>query len=154
MEQAKDLLVLVVMMSCVGGLFFMLSRLGLRAAMKKLEARPAPDLNQFFDAETAAMNPLVIYFHSNTCPACNQVTPLIDKLRGEFDNVIKINCSDNKEAARAFFIFGTPTVLQIVNGQMGKIVVGKTKEKVLREMVVLPPPETVSKEAGEAQPEQ
>lgn len=149
MEQAKDLLVLVVMMSCVGGLFFMLSRLGLRAALKKLEARPAPDLHQFFDAETAAKNPLIIYFHSNTCPACNQVTPLIDKLRSEFDNVIKINCSDNKEAARAFSIFGTPTVLQIINGQIGKVIVGKTREKMLRELVVLP-----SEEDSQPQPEQ
>lgn len=135
MEQVKDLLVLIAMLSCVGGIFYLLSQLGLRTAIKKLEARDAPDLNQFFEPEIAAKNPLLIYFHSNTCPACDQVTPIIDKLRLDHDNVVKVNCSETKDAARAFSIFGTPTVLQINDGKVGKIIVGRVREKVLIDLI-------------------
>jgi thioredoxin-like negative regulator of GroEL len=80
--------------------------------------------------------PVVVEFFSPTCPYCRQLTPIFQKLSGEYDKKIKfgmVDTSKNNEIASGYGIMGVPTLKFFCAGRPIYEIVGLRSEKELRE---------------------
>lgn len=77
----------------------------------------------------------LLYFYSNGCAACKPMSPVIDQLQKEFDNVHKINVASDMETARKFGVMGTPSTIIVENGKISSFFVGAKSESYLRKLM-------------------
>lgn len=78
---------------------------------------------------------LLVYFFSPNCGACRSVTPIIDKLKSEKNNVYKINVLHQPDISRNFGIMGTPATVVIENEKIKQYILGAKSEKFLRNLI-------------------
>ena len=71
----------------------------------------------------------LVYFYTPTCTACKAMTPVIDRLTGERNDVFKIDASRNITAARKLGIMATPTTLILDGLTIQTVKVGALREK-------------------------
>ncbi|MCG7976025.1 MAG: thioredoxin family protein [Candidatus Thiodiazotropha taylori] len=69
----------------------------------------------------------LLYFYSESCPPCKQMTPIIDDLSTQHGKISKINISDDPDAARAYKIRATPTLILVKDGVIDDILLGAKK---------------------------
>lgn len=82
--------------------------------------------------------PVLIDFWAPWCQPCQMMMPLIDQAAVDYEQkikVIKVNISDNEEAARRFNIMGVPTLISFVNGQEQARLVGLQSPGQIKEMI-------------------
>ena len=91
-----------------------------------------------FEAEVieASMNqPVVIDFWAPWCGPCRALTPILEKLAGEYQGkvkVVKINSDENQELAAAFRVRSIPYVAALVGGQLADQFMGAQPEGQVR----------------------
>ena len=66
----------------------------------------------------------LLYFYTPNCSACKVMTPVIDRLQKEFDNILKVNLVNDMEIGKKFGIMGTPTLVLVENNKIQSFVVG------------------------------
>lgn len=74
----------------------------------------------------------VLYFYAPNCHACKQQSPIIEKLKKDFNNIFMIDASQNISDARAFGIMGTPSTIFVKANQIKEVMIGFKNENVLR----------------------
>jgi thioredoxin 1 len=79
---------------------------------------------------------VMVYFHSPTCPPCRVQTPIVDKLKKEFDNIFKVDTSTDFGTARRFGVMGTPSTVIVSNGKIEQFLVGVKDESTLRKYLI------------------
>ena len=80
--------------------------------------------------------PVVIEFFSPTCPYCQQLTPIFQKLSEEYVQKIKfgmVDISKNNEIASGYGVMGVPTLKFFCAGRPIYEIVGLRSENELRE---------------------
>ena len=91
-----------------------------------------------FEAEVveASMHqPVVIDFWAPWCGPCRSLTPILEKLAGEYAGrvkVVKINSDENQELAAAFQVRSIPYVAALVGGQLADQFLGAKPEGQVR----------------------
>lgn len=85
---------------------------------------------------------LLVYFWSPYCGICRRVTPIIDRLMDERDDVMKVDVTQRLDLAKRLGVLGTPALLTICNGCVEKMVLGVRSERQIRAMVERPRPPT------------
>ncbi|MCB0745132.1 MAG: thioredoxin family protein [Ignavibacteriae bacterium] len=75
----------------------------------------------------------LIYFYSPSCHNCKKQTPIIEKLKSEFQSIISVDISKDLETARAFNIMGTPSILLLGTKTIEGVFVGVKNESFIRE---------------------
>jgi putative thioredoxin len=91
-----------------------------------------------FEAEVieASMHmPVVIDFWAPWCGPCRNLTPVLEKLAGEYKGkvkVVKINSDENQELAQAFRVRSIPYVAALVGGQLADQFMGAQPEGQVR----------------------
>jgi thiol-disulfide isomerase/thioredoxin len=75
----------------------------------------------------------ILYFHSPACHNCKTQTPIIDKLKKEFDSIISVDVSKDLNTARTFQIMGTPSLLFLGKQNIEGIYIGVKNENFIRE---------------------
>lgn len=78
---------------------------------------------------------VLIYFYTPTCSSCKRMTPMIDRLKSEFGNIIKIDLSRDTHLGPVFGVMGTPTLTLMEGRVIRDFVVGARKENYLRKML-------------------
>jgi thioredoxin 1 len=78
---------------------------------------------------------LLLYFYSPTCGACKAMTPVVDKMRRENQDVHKINLAKDMQMARIFGVMGTPATVLVEDSKIKKYVLGARSESFLRELI-------------------
>ena len=73
-----------------------------------------------FDEIKASDKPVLIDFYADWCGPCRMVSPLIDEIAQERDDIVvgKINVDDEPELASEFGVFSIPTLVVIKNGEV------------------------------------
>jgi len=75
----------------------------------------------------------LIYLWSPSCGMCRNMTPMIDTLSQQREDVAKIDVSQHSETAKALGVLGTPAIVLIENGVIKQVSLGiKTKDTILK----------------------
>ena len=78
---------------------------------------------------------LLVYFFSPSCGACRPVTPVIDKMKKENENIYKIDVSKNPEISNGFGIMGTPATVVVENRKISQYILGARTESFIRKLI-------------------
>lgn len=81
---------------------------------------------QSFDAIKAQDKPVLIDFYADWCGPCRMVSPLVDEIADERDDIIvaKVNVDDNPDLAGEFGVFSIPTLVVMKDGKVVNQAVG------------------------------
>ena len=80
-----------------------------------------------FDAEVLeSETPVVVDFWAPWCGPCRVVSPILEQLHNERDDlrVVKLNVDENQATAVRYEILSIPTMILFRNGQIAKKVIG------------------------------
>ncbi|WP_455211998.1 thioredoxin family protein [Kaarinaea lacus] len=100
-----------------------------------IQGQQAPDLTDVITEKQRQQPRLLLYFWSPRCSMCRNMTPIVDKLAHEREDVISINAADNVDVARRFKVMGTPTMVLLKNGKVDKVLLGAKSEKTIHALL-------------------
>ena len=80
-----------------------------------------------FDVEVLeSENPVIVDFWAPWCGPCRVVSPILEELNGEREDlrVVKVNVDENQAIAARYEILSIPTMILFKNGEIAKKVIG------------------------------
>ena len=80
-----------------------------------------------FDVEVLeSETPVIVDFWAPWCGPCRVVSPILEELNGERDDlrVVKVNVDENQAIAARYDILSIPTMILFKNGEIAKKVIG------------------------------
>ncbi len=101
--------------------------------LKASRGQAAPALNEALNTEQMAQSRMLFYFMAPQCGMCKNITPIVDQLATERNDVIRIDASEKPEIAHQFKIMGTPAFVLVNNGMIEKVKLGgMSRRKILK----------------------
>lgn len=91
-----------------------------------------------FESEVLTSNkPVVIDFWATWCMPCKMMSPIIDEIAEENDNikVCKVNVDEQPELASTFKISGIPTIVCLKDGMVVNQSVGVRPKEDIEKMI-------------------
>ena len=81
--------------------------------------------------------PVLIDFWASWCGPCRMLSPVVDQIAEEQDNVIvgKVNVDEQPELAAAFDVQSIPTLVLIKNGEVADMSVGVRPKPAILKMI-------------------
>lgn len=92
------------------------------------------DDSSFVSFISQATKPVMVDFFSPTCGPCNMLSPVIDKMAGQYAGrviIAKLDTSKNANIPSQFRIRGVPTLIFFKNGEKVDQVAGAVPEDTL-----------------------
>ncbi len=82
-------------------------------------------------------NLCIVDFYADWCGPCKMLSPLLDKLSGEYSNVnfYKVNVDDNRSLALHYNVASIPFLALFKNGELIDSSVGYRSENELKELI-------------------
>lgn len=73
-----------------------------------------------FESILGSDKPVLLDFYADWCGPCRMVSPIVDEIAEERDDVLvgKINVDDEPELAERFGVFSIPTLVVMKNGKV------------------------------------
>lgn len=70
--------------------------------------------------------PILIDFYADWCGPCRMVSPIVDEIAEEREDIVvgKVNVDDEQDLAADFDVFSIPTLVVIKNGKVVQQVAG------------------------------
>ena len=75
---------------------------------------------------------LLLYFYTPSCGACKSMTPVIDEMKKEKNNVYKINLTRDYNIGKIFGVMGTPATILVKDSKIDQYILGARSERFLR----------------------
>ena len=114
--------------------------MGLRFVMvmsvRRKKGQPAPELDGKYGKKIRQGKKVLFYFYGPTCPPCNQMTPIVEKIQKENPNVFKIDISKEMSVARKFGVMGTPCLVLVEDGKMKEFLMGPQNEASISNLIL------------------
>lgn len=87
--------------------------------------------------EASKEKPVLIDFWASWCGPCRMLSPVVDQIAEELDNVIvgKVNVDDEPELAASFDVQSIPTLVLIKNGEVADMSVGVRPKPAIIKMI-------------------
>ena len=82
--------------------------------------------------------PVMVDFYATWCGPCKALSPIVEKLAGEFDGKIKVgklNIDESPTTPGQFAVRAVPTIVFFKNGEAVDTMVGLKKEGELRSRI-------------------
>lgn len=89
----------------------------------------------FDELVLGAQKPVLVDFWAPWCGPCRMVSPIVDEIAEERDDIIvgKVNVDEQPELAARFGVMSIPTLLVFKNGELANKAVGaRPKEDLLK----------------------
>jgi thioredoxin 1 len=90
------------------------------------------------NAVEKSSSPVVVMFHSPTCPNCREIEPFFDEFATEFKGkavFMKLNVLDNPYIAERYGVMGTPTFKFFCSGRPVGEVVGAAYPPLIKRTI-------------------
>ena len=102
---------------------------------REMKGRDTPDLSDVLGEKHRLQQKLLIYFWSPRCSMCRGMTPIIENLAQQRDDVVSINAAENTEVARRLKVMGTPTLVLLNKGKIEQVLLGAKSEKTINALL-------------------
>ena len=102
-----------------------------------------PELRDVTDASfaqdvLASATPVLVDFWGDHCPACRQISPILQQLAGEYAGrlaIVKMHAADNPRTATTYGVRAMPTILAVAKGKVVGQLVGARPKSAFVEMI-------------------
>ena len=87
-----------------------------------------------FESIKNSDKPVLLDFYADWCGPCRMVSPIVDEIAEERDDIIvaKINVDEENDLASEFGVFSIPTLIVLKNGKVANQAMGaRPKEAIL-----------------------
>lgn len=125
---------LLVVLAIVG--FFVLMRLFVWVSGKMKHGKKVPAFSGEIGERIQKGEKLLLYFYSPSCGACKSMTPVIDEMKSEKNNIYKINLTREYNIGQKFGVLGTPATIIVNDSKIDQYILGARSEKFLRGLVL------------------
>ncbi len=73
-----------------------------------------------FDSVVNAQKPVLLDFYADWCGPCRMVSPIVDEIADERDDILvaKVNVDEEEALAAKFGVFSIPTLVVMKDGQV------------------------------------
>ncbi|AOV17976.1 hypothetical protein BJI67_13720 [Acidihalobacter aeolianus] len=100
---------------------------------RRQRGQVAPGLERLFPGRVP--DRVALYFWSRHCVMCHGMTPVIEKLRTERDDLVSLDAEQEVELAKSLGVMATPSLVLIRGGRIARIVVGAQSEPRIRRLL-------------------
>jgi thioredoxin 1 len=111
-----------------------LMQVNLHRRARQMEGREAPDTS-VLDGIAAKHSRKIYYFYGRHCGPCKAMAPIIERIRQDHPNLIKLDIAEAPDLARRFGIVATPTFVLVEAGRIRRVRLGGMRERQLRAML-------------------
>lgn len=93
--------------------------------------------NEFDEKVSNSDKKVLIDVYANWCGPCKMLSPIIDELANEIDNInfCKLDIDESEDIARRYGIMSIPTLLIFDNGELKEKIVGFKNKEELKEIL-------------------
>lgn len=112
-----------------------LIQLYVRFSARRMRGHALSELEGLVTPEWLEKEKLVFYFSSAYCASCKAMAPMIERLSGECDNLLKLDAIENGELATRLGARGAPAFVQVEQGRVVQVHLGSLTEAKLRQML-------------------
>ena len=87
-----------------------------------------------FNEISASEKTVLLDFYADWCGPCRMVSPIVDEIADERDDVLvgKVNVDEESELAEKFSVFSIPTLVVMKNGEVvNKVTGARPKAQIL-----------------------
>lgn len=92
-------------------------------------------LENFAEEVLESKVPVLVDFFATWCGPCMMVSPIVDEISEEYDDVkiCKVNVDEEPDLAKEFDVFSIPTLMVVKDGKIAETQVGALpKEGILK----------------------
>ncbi len=87
-----------------------------------------------FESIRNSEKPVLLDFYADWCGPCRMVSPIVDEIAEERDDIVvaKVNVDEENDLASEFGVFSIPTLVVLKNGKVANQAMGaRPKEAIL-----------------------
>jgi thioredoxin 1 len=115
-------------------LFLVWPRIQNVLSARRNEGKAVEGLENVIGETAARRECVVLYFYSPGCGACRSMTPRVERLGRDCDNIHAINAEDHRDWVLGLGVTGLPSVAVIRNGRLEQLALGTASDRRLRTM--------------------
>jgi thioredoxin 1 len=126
--------ILLFVLGIVGFIVFMRIWVWINGRLKK--GKEIPPFSGEIGERIQKGDKLLLYFYTPSCGACKAMTPVVDEMMNEKNNVYKINLAKDYNIGKIFGVMGTPATIIVDESKIDQYILGARSKNFLIELPV------------------
>ena len=126
--------ILTIVLVFVGFFVFMRILVWVNGKIKK--GKKIPPFSGEIGEKIQKGDKLLLYFYTPSCGACRAMTPVVDEMMKEKNNVYKINLAKDFSIGKIIGVMGTPATVVVNESKIDQFILGARSKKFLIDLPI------------------